>query len=125
MSEAKNLPWGEKHLCGYTFTVKITIGEYLYHELALELQDMGLVVNRIRSSKKTSQPKYMVYGVITGQDKFDRYLLIKEQAQFKRSLEKTKILLKSIMSRSTRIKENETVKNEDGIAMPESVELPL
>lgn len=67
----------------------------------------------------------MVYGVITGQDKFDKYLLLKEQAQFKRSLEKTKDLMNSIMSRSARIKENETVKNDTGALVPEATELPL
>jgi hypothetical protein len=99
MSELRNLPWGEKHLCGVYYTVKVSIGYQLYELMLNDLtsiQGIGVVTGQ--PSKTMKIPKYIVYGVLT-QDAFLEYIQVKEKAQAKLLLTKAAELLKSVHNR--------------------------
>lgn len=100
MSELRNLPWGEKHLCGVHYTVKISISPELYQLMLDGLTNVhGISVINGAPSKTMKIPKYIVYGVLT-QDAFLEYLQIKEAAQAKLLLAKAAKLLKSVHDRN-------------------------
>lgn len=99
MSEIKRLPWGEKHLCGVYYTVKVSIGYQLYELMLKDLTSIhGIQVATGQPSKTMKIPKYIVYGVLT-QDAFLEYLQIKEKAQAKLLLTHATRLLKSVQDR--------------------------
>ena len=99
MSELKNLPWGEKHLCGVHYTVKVSIGYRLYELMLKDLTSIqGIQVIAGQPSKRMKMPKYIVYGVLT-QDAFLEYLQVKEKAQAKLLLTTAAKLLKSVHDR--------------------------
>lgn len=99
MSELRNLPYGEKHLCGVYYTVKIGISPELYQLMLKDITNVhGISVISGAPSKTMKIPKYIVYGVLT-QDAFLEYLQIKEKAQAKILLEKAAKLLKSVHDR--------------------------
>ena len=100
MSELRNLPWGEKHLCGVYYTVKVGISPELYDLMLDGLTNIhGICVINGAPSKTMKIPKYIVYGVLT-QDAFLEYLQIKEAAQAKLLLGKAAKLLKSVHDRN-------------------------
>ena len=100
MSELTRLPWGEKHLSGVYYTVKISISSELYKLMLDGLTDIhGLSVINGAPSKTMKLPKYIVYGVLT-QDAFLEYLQVKENAQAKLLLTKAAKLLKSVNDRN-------------------------
>jgi hypothetical protein len=99
MSELRKLPWGEKHLCGVYYTVKVSIGYRLYELMLKDLTSIqGITVTTGQPSKTMKIPKYIVYGVVT-QDAFLDYLQVKEKAQARLLLTKATELLKSVQDR--------------------------
>ena len=99
MSELRRLPWGEKHLCGVHYTVKVSIGYLLYEIMVKDLTSIhGITVVKGEPSKTMKMPKYIVYGVLT-QDAFLEYLQVKEKAQARLLLTKAAKLLKSVHDR--------------------------
>lgn len=99
MSELRKLPWGEKHLCGVYYTVKVSIGYRLYELMLKDLTSIhGIIVTTGQPSKTMKIPKYIVYGVVT-QDAFLDYLQVKEKAQARLLLTKATELLKSVQDR--------------------------
>jgi len=99
MSELTRLPWGEKHLSGVYYTVKVSIGYQLYELMLKDLTNVqGITVINGQPSKAMKIPKYIVYGVLT-QDAFLEYLQIKEKAQAKLLLTHAAKLLKSVHDR--------------------------
>ena len=99
MSELRRLPWGEKHLCGVYYTVKVSIGYQLYNLIVKDLTSIhGIQVSTGQPSKRMKIPKYIVYGVVT-QDSFLEYIQIKEKAQAKLLLTHAARLLKSVQDR--------------------------
>jgi hypothetical protein len=99
MNELRRLPWGEKHLCGVYYTVKVSIGYRLYELMLKDLTNIhGITVSTGQPSKTMKMPKYIVYGVLT-QDAFLEYLQVKEKAQAKLLLTKATQLLKSVQDR--------------------------
>lgn len=109
MSESRNLPWGEKHLCGDLFTIKITLGYNMYSSIGDKLKTLGLTVMQVNPSKKWKLPKYMAYGVLN-QDDFQKYLNVKNEAQAKSMIDKAAELLDSVRIRKEQIKYRETFK---------------
>lgn len=104
MSELQRLPWGEKHLCGVYYTVKVSVGYRLYELMLKDLTNIhGITVTTGQPSKTMKIPKYIVYGVIT-QDAFLEYLQVKEKAQAKLLLTKATELLKSVQDRKSHLK---------------------
>ena len=99
MSELRKLPWGEKHLFGVYYTVKVSIGYKLYELMLKDLTSVqGITVTTGQPSKTMKIPKYIVYGVVT-QDAFLEYIQIKEKAQAKLLLTHAARLLKSVQDR--------------------------
>lgn len=119
MSETRNLPWGEKHLCGDFFTIKITLGYNLYSNIGDKLKTLGLTVMQVNPSKKWKLPKYMAYGVLN-QDNFQKYLNVKNEAQAKFMIDKAANLLDSVRIRKEQIKYRETI---EGVRIVEPITL--
>ena len=112
MSDARKLPWGEKHLCDVYYTVRVGISYELYQLMLKDLTNiLGIHVINGAPSKTMKIPKYIVYGVLT-QDAFLEYLQVKENAQAKLLLQKAAKLLKSVQNRETYLKPKFT-RNED------------
>ena len=109
MSETRNLKWGEKHLCGDFFTIKITLGYNLYSMIGDKLKALGLTVMQVNPSKKWKLPRYMAYGVLN-QENFYKYLVIKNEAQAKLLINKAAELLESVKTRKEVIKHDEKTK---------------
>ena len=118
MSESRNLPWGERHLCGDFFTIKITLGYNLYSSISDKLKALGLTVMQVNPSKKWKLPRYMAYGVLN-QDNFQKYLNVKNEAQAKFMIDKAANLLDSVRIRKEHIKYRETIKT---VVPAESIE---
>lgn len=108
MSETRNLPWGERHLCGDFYTIKITLGYNLYSSISDKLKALGLTVMQVNPSKKWKLPKYMAYGVLN-HDNFQKYLNVKCEAQAKFMIDKAAGLLDSVRIRKEHIKYRETI----------------
>lgn len=129
MRELKNLPWGEKHLSGVYYTVKVSIGYQLYELMLKDLTDIqGIAVTEGAPSKKMKIPKYIVYGVLT-QDAFLKYMLIKEKAQAKLLLTHAAKLLKSVQDRESHLKpkpiNHEEIEKTVGSDLSEVCRLPF
>ena len=108
MSETRNLKWGEKHLCGDLFTIKINLGLEMYNRTAIKFKALGLTVVQLAFSKKTFKHRYMVYGVLN-QDNFQKYLNVKNEAQAKLLINKAAELLENVKTRKEVIKYRETI----------------
>lgn len=109
MSELRNLKWGEKHLCGDLFTIKISLGQDLCEKVNGPFRDLGLTVLSLTPSKKHHKIRYMAYGVLN-YDKFQKYLVIKNEAQATLLIRQAAFKLEDVKIRKEQIKHNETVK---------------
>jgi hypothetical protein len=104
MSELRKLPWGEKHLCGAYYTVKISVSYRLYELMLSDLTKIhGIYAVGGEPSKVMKLPKFIVYGVLT-QDAFLEYLQVKEKAQAKLLIDNAAKLLKSVQDRESHLK---------------------
>lgn len=110
MSESRNLRWGEKHLCGDLFTIKIAFGQDLYEKVNGQFKDLGLTVMNLGPSKKHYRMRYMAYGVLN-HDNFLRYLVIKQEAQASLLIRQAAAKLEDVKMRKEVIKRNETFKD--------------
>ena len=119
MSETRNLRWGEKHLCGDLFTIKISLGYNLYSMIGDKLKVLGLTVMQVNPSKKWKLPRYMAYGVLNQRD-FQKYLVIKNEAQAKVLINKAAELLENIKTRKEVIAHHEKT---DGVRLVEPITL--
>lgn len=119
MSEIRNLKWGEKHLCGDLFTIKISLGLDMYNCTALKFKALGLTVMQLAFSKKTLKHRYMAYGVLN-QENFYKYLVIKNEAQAKLLINKAAELLENVKTRKEVIKHDEQIK---GVRLVEPITL--
>ena len=104
MSELTRLPWGEKHLCGVYYSVKISVSYRLYELMLSDLTSIhGIYVVGGKPSKVMKLPKFIVYGILT-QDAFLEYLQVKEKAQAKLLIDNAAKLLKSVQDRDLHLK---------------------
>lgn len=110
MSETRNLRWGEKHLCGDLFTIKISLGLDMYSGTALKFKALGLTVVQLAFSKKTLKHRYMAYGVLNQRD-FQKYLVIKNEAQAKLLIDKAAVLLDQVRTRKEVLKHDEKIES--------------
>lgn len=110
MSEIRNLKWGEKHLCGDLFTIKITLGYELWNLTQIKFTALGLTVVQVLSSKKTVKPRYLAYGVLN-QSNFQKYLNIKNEALAKLLINKAAVLIESVNTRKEVIKLDEKIES--------------
>lgn len=110
MSETRNLKWGEKHLCGDLFTIKITLGYELWNLTEIKFKALGLTVIEALPSKKYSKNRYLAYGVLN-QKNFQKYLVIKNEAQAKLLINKAAVLIESVNTRKEVIKLDEKIES--------------
>lgn len=82
MGTLKNLPWGEKHLCGDYYTIKVKMGQTLYDMLWKDekLFDIKSLSSELCPSKKSGVVNYIVYGVLNSLEYYT-YLVTKEKCQ--------------------------------------------
>ena len=119
MSETRNLRWGEKHLCGDLFTIKISLGLDMYNGTALKFKALGLTVIQLAFSKKTLKHRYMAYGVLNQRD-FQKYLNVKNEAQAKLLINKAAELLENVKTRKEVIRHHEKT---EGVRIIEPITL--
>ena len=119
MSETRNLKWGEKHLCGDLFTIKISLGYNLYSMIGDKLKVLGLTVMQVNPSKKWKLPRYMAYGVLN-QRNFQKYLNVKNEAQAKMLINKAAELLENVKNRKEVIEHYEKT---EGVRFVEPITL--
>lgn len=110
MSETRNLKWGEKHLCGDLFTIKIAFGQDLYEKVNGQFKELGLTVMNLSPSKKHYKPRYMAYGVLN-QRNFQKYLNVKNEAQAKLLINKAAELLENVKTRKEVIRHDEKIES--------------
>ena len=80
MSDHKALPWGEKHLYGQFYTVKIKIGLELRHAIGNKFDALKDICLWDAGSDKKGRQYFMIAAVLIWND-FIKYRLIKEEAQ--------------------------------------------
>lgn len=117
MSEIRNLPWGERHLCGDLFTIKISLGLDMYNSTALKFKALGLTVVQLAPSKKYLKHRYLAYGVLKTTD-FYKYLTVKNEAQAKLLIDKAAVLLDQVRNRKEVIAHHEKT---EGVRIVEPV----
>lgn len=117
MSEIRNLPWGERHLCGDLYTIKISLGLDMYNSTAVKFKALGLTVVQLAPSKKYLKQRYLAYGVLKTTD-FYKYLTVKNEAQAKLLIDKAAALLDQVRNRKEVIEHHEKT---EGVRVVEPV----
>lgn len=99
MSDHKKLPWGEKHLCGMYFTVKVRVGLPLWDAFDHKMHHIdGLSCYATYKKGTAVHNGYILFGVLHN-DEYQKYLNIKQNAQAKLLINKAANLLNQVKDR--------------------------
>ena len=114
MTSHLKLPWGEKHLCGMYYTVKLSVSKRLYEAFNGKLRGFK-DLNVFTTYKKGTHVEkgFILYGVLHYDD-YMRFLSIKQNAQAQILIEKAADLLNQVKDRDSNEKETSPALAEDG-----------
>jgi hypothetical protein len=97
MSDHRALPWGEKHLHGEYYTIKIRIGPELRGAISDKLNTFSnLNIFETQADKKNRQ-RFLIAGVLN-QSEYTAYRIVKEEAQLQ-------ILVSNMREKASNLKE--------------------
>lgn len=80
MMPDQNLRWGENHLAGSYYSVKVSFSNHLYENMKTKIAKIQSLKWRSGKPSKTGIIKWVLYGVVHEND-YRKYLIIKQEAQ--------------------------------------------